>query len=576
MEESNKISTILQCFVDTNLELNENLLYAAGAEVPTVFFPDASRVAPENTSIGITVSLSEPSIEGLETVTVVFIPGTATLDDVGVTLSTELVWARGEQTKTIFVEIKKDFEIEDGRNEAFQLALVGAVNCLPVETNSSTAVFITDTTVFNDVSLLLNEGASVFGSSPDQYLKYTYDNDSPVTLTLGLSNISEAGIEKFDLKIYTQSTPHFNGRFAGLVTSIPIEFEIGEQTKNIVIENIADSVLTVSPVLVAKIENTVKVNINQSAATHRYALMYVEPNSLAINRRWTTLNLGSFYRQKGPSPSGYMQLRSPVSSEIPQDLNDSQNGWNLKYGNVYNDNTSNEDNGFASANYEGFPLYRFGPSFQGSQNDIVMEVTNNGEYDILWDESVIQPGDMFEIPVLGNNYEITLPSNANLIEAGETIPQTGVAAQERLYADSQYTMSIKYNNPGYTNPDGDQVFSHGFTLQNGGEGQISIGNFQFTNYGNVYESQINQDYLTSYYISAETRYNGYSCTDAFNGPENVYNIRMLGAILLDDTSPITTYGGFEFIKLEEFSSVCGGANTSYLSPLWLGIPFEIA
>ena len=61
MEESNKISTILQCFVDTNLELNENLPYA-GTDVPTVFFTERFRTAPENVYVGIEVSLSAPSV----------------------------------------------------------------------------------------------------------------------------------------------------------------------------------------------------------------------------------------------------------------------------------------------------------------------------------------------------------------------------------------------------------------------------------------------------------------------------------------------------------------------------------
>lgn len=575
MEESNKVSTILQCFVDTNLELNENFPYA-GTSAPNVFFTEKFRTAPENTSIKIDISLSVPSDEGRESVTVVFIPGTASLEDVDIDLPKTLTWAKGEQIKSVFVEIKKDFELEDGRKESFQLVLVGVLNCQPKENESTTTVFIEDKTVFNRVSFLETEESSLLTNGLTQYLSYSYDTDNPVTLRVGLDNPSEAGVERLDIKLYRLNTPNFDGRFAGVITSIPVQFNIGEQTKDIVIENIAESILNSSPILVAAIEGTIKVVLDVSAGAFQNALMYVEDNSLSINRRWTSINFGCFYRQKGPTTTGYVQLRSPVSSEIPQTLDSIQNSWAIKYGNVYIDNDNNEENGFPEANYESYPTYRFGPSVDDSLDDISLKVTNDGEFDILWDNVIIEPGETFEISVSTPDFEILLPSNSQLIEAGETIPQTGEAAIERLYSQSLYSMSLKYNNAGYSNPDGDSIYSHGFTLQNGNDGQIELGSFDLTNYGNQFESQLNKDYLTGYYLSASTRYNGSVCANEFSAFENIYDIRILGAILLDDTGPITAYGGFEFIKFDEFNPVCGENNNSYTSPLWSGIPFEIA
>ena len=575
MEESNKISTILQCFVDTNLELNENLPYA-GIEVPAVFFTELFRTAPENTTVGIQVALSAPSEKGIEVVTVVFIPGTAGPEDISAELPVTLTWEPGEQFKTVQVELLKDFELEDESNEAFSLALVSALNCTLDEDNSVATTFIVDTTVFNRASFVETDDGQILSNGTEDFLSYNYDSSFPTTLRVGLNNPSEAGVERLNVKLYRLSTNYFDGRFAGEVFSIPVAFDVGEQFKDVVIENVADSILNISPILVAAIENPVKVTLDTGASAFEYALMYVTNNLLTINRRWTTMNFGEMYRQKGPVVGGYLQLRSPVSSEIPQTLSDTQNSWSIKYGNVYNDNTSSEANGYAEVNYSGFPLYRFGPAFGETEDDMILKVTNNGEYDILWDGGIVPPGNTFDIPITGNEFEISLPSNSNLIEAGEVIPQTGENAQERLYADSLYSMSLKYNSPGYTNPDGDQVYSHGFTLQGGSGGQISIGDFSLKNYGNIFESQINKDYLASYYVSASTRYNGSSCTNGFSGPENIYNIRMLGYILLDDTEPTTAYGGFEFIKLNDFSPVCGEGNTSYTSPLWMGIPFEVA
>jgi len=115
-----------------------------------------------------------------------------------------------------------------------------------------------------------------------QYLSYFYDTDSPVTLKLGLNNQSEGGVERLSVKLYRLSTPNFDGRFAGLITSIPVQFEIGEQTKDVLIENIANSVLNTSPVIVVTIENTIKVELDTNQGAYKNALMYVENNSLSI------------------------------------------------------------------------------------------------------------------------------------------------------------------------------------------------------------------------------------------------------------------------------------------------------
>jgi len=216
MEESNKISTILQCFVDTNLELNENFLYSE-TKVPTVFFTETFRRAPENTSIRIDVSLLASSEKGRESVSVVFIPGAAGLEDVGINLPIVLNWAEGEQNQKLCLwSLKKDFELEVGRDEDFSLALVGAINCLPKESNSTITVVIEDETIFNKVSFLETEDSSLLSNGITQYLSYFYDTDSPVTLKLGLNNQSEGGVERLSVKLYRLSTPNFDGRFCRL------------------------------------------------------------------------------------------------------------------------------------------------------------------------------------------------------------------------------------------------------------------------------------------------------------------------------------------------------------------------
>lgn len=575
MSESNKISTILQCFVDTNLELNEDFIYSQ-SNIPSVFFTQETLVVQEGTSVSIEISLSEPSSSGQESLSLAFIPITADASDVDTVFPQNITWSEGEQVKNIQIDIKKDFELEQGKNQSFNLALVSAFNCSPEEDKSLLKVSITDTTVFNLVSFKDTNTSVLLENGNTEFLSDTYDLDSPVTLKIGLNNPSEGGVEKCNVKIYRLNNLTFDGRFSGIITSIPISFEAGEQFKEVVISNISESILSTTPILVATIENTVKVRLDDSSGANKNVLLYVDSNSLSINRRWTTLNIGDIYRQKGPSDNGKIQFRSPVSSEVPQELTEAHNSWLLKYGNNYIDNTNNEDVGFPSVNYPNYPLYRFGPSIPGFPNDMELEITNDGEYDILFDGNIVSPGEVVNSPVPSNGYEILLPSNSQLIEAGEIIPQSGGVAIDRLYAQSLYSFKLKYVNSGYTAPNNTQVFSHNFTLQGGSENSLEIGSFELENYSNVFESQLNKYYLCSYYSSVITRYGTEGCSNSFNESTGEFNVRMLGAILLDDSEPVSLYEGFEFIKLENFNPVCGAVNSNYISPLWLGIPFEIS
>jgi hypothetical protein len=120
-QESNKVSTILQCFVDTNLELNEYYPYRL-ADLKEVFFETRSLIIPENTSFPVTISLSEPSTTGNEVATVGFVSRGASLNDINSQLPQTFTWQVGEQQKTFFVTVVSDFFIEIG--ELFDLSII--------------------------------------------------------------------------------------------------------------------------------------------------------------------------------------------------------------------------------------------------------------------------------------------------------------------------------------------------------------------------------------------------------------------------------------------------------------------
>lgn len=572
-EESNKVSTILQCFVDTNLELNEKYPYQS-IETPSVRFNETFYIAPEGVSVVVQVSLSSPSAAGNESVDIVFIPREAVLQDVNTAFPINVQFEQGQQTKNIQIEIASDFELETGRNESFQIALVSSINCIPIQPFDVATVFITDTTVFNSISFVENADSELLPNGVETFISTTYNSLSGAIFTLALNNPSIGAGETVNVKIYRIATTIFDGRFSELVTSIPVTFEIGEQTKNVLVSNLPTNVLNSSTILVASIEQPIRVSVNPNG--YQYAMLYLPDNSLIITRRYSNLIFKNFYRQKGPTTNGYAEFRSPVYNDIPQTLSTAQNNWLIKFGDVYQDDSSNEENGNAEANYPDFPFYRFGNDAQGNPVDLKLLITNSGEYDIIYNGQIYAAGQEWEIDITGNDFQIQLPSNSNLIEVGEIIPQTGTEAQQRLYADSVYTFKIKLSSPGYENADGDIVYTHGFEFLNSTNNEYTLGTFSLVNYGNSFQSLLNPRYLTSYYTNAATRYNGSACGVAFNQEANIFNVRMLGFILLDSREPITSYGGHEFIALNEYNNTCGGANTNYTSPTWLGVDFEIA
>jgi hypothetical protein len=122
-QQSKAVHTILQCFVDQNLETNENLKYSY--ILPKISFENNQIDVNEGTSVIVNVSLDFASYFGIEEVDIYYVPSSASESDVNISFSLieplRLVWEVGEQTKSISLSALTDSVIEGTEKFYFQL-----------------------------------------------------------------------------------------------------------------------------------------------------------------------------------------------------------------------------------------------------------------------------------------------------------------------------------------------------------------------------------------------------------------------------------------------------------------------
>ena len=577
-QESNKVSTILQCFVDTNLELNEYFPYRQ-ADLKEVFFVTRGQIVPENTSVPITISLNEPSTEGVETVTLGFVPRGATADDINAVFPQTITWEPGEQQKTIFVEVVRDFRIELG--EVFDIAIIGAFNVLPQVGADFTSISIEDTTVLRRASLLQNDNSFILpywnGAQNLDYLTYEVSTLSFPTLRVALDQPSESGIEQVNLMIFRGVTsPEF-------VLNKVVSFEQGEQYKDVPIDNIPSVVLNNSDVLLAKLFTTTQ-NLTELTASINFdfgyseALIYVNVLDPGVQRKFTTLIFNDIYRQKGANINGNpVELRTVSYSDgnIPE-LDETKNNWLLRFGDTYKDFT-NYDDGYP---FQPVGIYKYGIDFNGVPVEFTLLVTNEGESAVQIDGQTYNPGEVYETIINSAEFQLTLPSNAGFSQDPSEFSEFQEFNSNGIYTETVYSFAIRNNGQTYFSFDNEETvyYRHNFTPTdqfNDPNNEFQLGLHNLSNSPSQIQSFADPQYLATRYTDVLTRYNGGECTDGFVAPDNVLNIRVLGLILLDGSGNQSQYSSSEFISLSEFEPICGEFNNTPTEPNWRGIPFDI-
>jgi len=122
-------------------------------------------------------------------------------------------------------------------------------------------------------------------------------------------------------------------------------------------------------------------------------------------------------------------------------------------------------------------------------------------------------------------------------------------------------------------------YRHNFTpldaTNETGSNILNFGPHILDNFDTQLQSLAEPRYLTTYYNNILTRYNGGECTDSFEVPNNQFNLRVLGFILLDGSNNLSTYSDAEFIPLSEFDPICGEFHNEVSDPNWRGVEFDL-
>ena len=128
MEQSVKIHTILNCFVDLNLETNEMFPY--DVNILSVSLDSANYTTEEGGTLVFIVRLNEPSALGIEEATVIISNRTTSNSDIEISgFPVKITWQEGEQEKVLSVPITRGF-IEES-DEQFMIGLTSLVNLVP-------------------------------------------------------------------------------------------------------------------------------------------------------------------------------------------------------------------------------------------------------------------------------------------------------------------------------------------------------------------------------------------------------------------------------------------------------------
>lgn len=593
MENSEKVNIILNCFVDMNLETNENFKY--DINVLDVSFSTSTNVAEEGSDIQLHIDISEPSISGIEEAEVVLANITTTSSDIDLQFPIRLKWNVGEQRKTITIPINSDF-LEEG-DESFSLGITSLTNLKAGRIMSSIVSLIDRTElkvigiiaantnvpmsprydpnarIFNEESTILNHLARA-----DQALHVSVTEGDQISISVGLDSPSQYGVEKVDVTI--SGILLDDGRNITTLATINtsrLEWMVGEQFKTLTINTVGNSNFDGTRNLLVELARPENAKFDV-IAKNRVLISVKDP---PISRRFTTLNLNNVYKQRGSvlgndaqHTESELSLRA-ISNN--QNTNTNTLYWLVEMGTSYTD-VNNTPELSESANYDLWPDYYFGINQSGYTDDIILKVTNQGIGDVEFNGSTYGVGQSMYVTLAKDATTIVLPSNDGFLPQGSFLPLENTVLDHDTFMESKYKIEIQIRQPIIPINGSDGMSGpHGFQLKSNINSTDThlIGDYVLPNHASVVVSTSNALGLFSEYSSIRTRFNGAQCTGNFAGQNKVYNVRVKGIILLSSNSLNTGYISHEFRPENDFIPICGPSAGIEDGLHWISIPFEI-
>ncbi len=613
MEESIKVHTILKCFVDVNLETNEMFPY--DVDILDVSLNSDFYLTEESATLNISVSLSEASPLGLEEASLILSNITTTNEDIDVSgFPVRLKWEQGEQTKVVSIPINRDF-IEEA-DEDFMVGLTNLINLLPGRYMQA-RVKVEDRTVLRVVKILaanvnnttsprLDPNSRRFNDPDDSVITssqsgrrgnvntnnsdptdvirinniitFTVTEGENVNITVGLDAPSEFGVEKVDLSLFSNASNEDD--FSPLVTTNTqrLEWAVGEQFKTVTVAATLTNAFEGVRRMTLELMNPDSVKFDPLEA-HRVQIIVLDP---PVDRRYTTINFGSIYKQRGSIISGIdpnhieneIELRRIADNQV---TNTNTLYWLVEMGTSYVDNTNNPMLS-ESVNYALWPNYYFGVDANGFPAGVALRVTNMGVGEVQHNNTVYGPGESFLVLMARDAATVVLPTNDGFIRSGQVVVTDNMAVSADTFTEARYRFEMAVNIPQLQLSDGSGTAGpHGFQLKTtgGNPAHYLIGEFNLPSYLDVDTANANALALYSTYRNMRTRFDGSTCTNTFAGNNRVRDVRIKGLILLSQNSLSTEYMLHEFGPNDDFNPICFASAGSTGGLAWSSVPFEL-
>lgn len=472
MPTGSTIHTILQCFVDINLETNENSIYSTDSlNLLDVSFEQSTYIVDEGQFIDVTVSLSAPSVNAYEEIEVDIVSNNTSIIDFD-TLSKvypqTIAFSAGQQSHTFRFFINSDF-LEEGQ-ESFDLIIGNFINVNPGQF-ITTQIKITDLTDLKEVYINTQGGyvsSNPSTTPPSQILTFQVIEGDIQEITISLDSPSIFGVE--EVTVQTKNVTAGSSDYS-IIGTTNLTWNIGEQHKTIQIKGLIDQDIESDERIEIKLINPINVNIiNISEAS--VVIFDNSPKSL-----YAQINLQGIYTQiGGTNLQNVTQLRTIRDNEETS-YSSSADIMLLKFGEKFRSEVQNNStitpggNAIRTTTTTGFfpstttivDTIFFGKNPNtGDYGDVRLKITNKGSFPVKINGTQLNAGTGSIVLVVDKfNFSTILPANNVLIPAGaiyqgNTLPSdTLVEAVYEFEIQTDYTersfVLKKFNNTISTN-----------------------------------------------------------------------------------------------------------------------------
>ena len=626
METGTTIHTILQCFVDVNLNTDENSTYSTN--LLEVSFDQPVYNFDEGTSVEVGISLSAPSVDGYEEVEVGIVLNNTSSSDIstlGEIYPQSISFSAGQQSQTIKFFANTDL-LEEG-TESFDVILGFFTNTVPGQ-YITTTVNIIDKTNLKEV-FFDTQGNDVGLSTTNNKLTFTALEGSSKIIKVSLDSPSVLGVESVDVQL-TNLTTSTNDYTA--FATYNLSWAIGQQHKFITISTNQDNEIEDDENLQLTIVNPGNVNIISPSeailniidgspeplyATINLQATYVQfgsNGSQNVEMRWVKKNVefGSsepgnnrrrFIKYGVPVSVPYTYFNPPLSSSYSPVLgSNSIGGWKP--------NTFQSFQNDAVIFFGEKPSINFGIGSWSVTNstkiygDLKLKVKNVGSHTSIVNGNSLSVNDFTIIPVNSLSYILTLPANNGLLVGGTIYNGNPLPEDTLTQCLYEFTFIVDFEELNFKLRDafnsvssnkeiniGTHLFNEVYTLAD----SILPANLHnlITEYNNVWpywESNYQWPQQGPYCLPAASL--GNQNQNGANYPlstSDLQNVKIDGIAFLHQQASIqnststtkTSYNAFYFLPSGQTSSGCASVDIEYNGgpyanpPFTASIPFKV-